>query len=677
MQVNEFHDSSKWAHVSTREPASTSRKDKKRTQPPALSRKTFQPYFERQDSSRSKKPRVATVLKPSLKVDSSSGTTRLHGALRAGDYKRAVQEINRWGLLNARETDTLWTPLHCLSYCSWEEEEFFNLLEMLLKGGCSPNARSSNNKTFLDYLSGDSNLDVCNFKGIFKLLSCKGYIFYNPNYPLPSFLLDHAEASGISVEERVATIADYFSHIPHQNKQKAAEELFVKLLKSMEFREEELAEIIETLLMHFEEDFDPSQAADRDGRNLMCLTVLNRELSPAEMIKILKVLKKYPIDIHNSGRNRSLFENLMASSYSFERKKEILKKMIHARIPCSVTDDADSDKPTPFQLVETLLNYNMTCEEISEVVHMALREDWYREYLLMKLIANCFGIDQPFTFEDKEASLTGCLTNMTGFYQWLENDSKEFYETHAQSLTHAEMFLSPIKKTLSIQAVRAMGRISGNSWCKILQTTGETLSSAFAHRGLRKFTPLKRLLNDDGFFAFVPSLAAGKDARHSVGLLFKPPEILFCNKGDDLAKQSGISRHYISNTKAKVVLTKSLENRDLYGLIREHFETRIKGGKTNPFIVLQKSQDADNCPVASLSSLELGILITLLEEKLPDVDTSIVIEIARGIKSVHRQQRRKKVLEEYETFHQSPDCNIPSYLQHRDILKEKCPEYFS
>ncbi|CRX39559.1 ankyrin repeat domain-containing protein [Estrella lausannensis] len=679
MQVNQFNDFSKGFVAPSGRLNSTSKRGSKVAPYPA-GRKTLAPQFDRQEIKNPKRQRVVKALKPSLKVDPTSGTTKLHTALKEGDRAGALKEIKRWGLLNAREPATLWTPLHCLSCCAWADEEFFELMELLIKGGCSPNARCNRGNTFLDHLGGSWNLDVNNFKELFKLLSNKGFTFYNPHHELANFLLEHAETPGIPAPDRAEIIADYFSYIPKEHRQKAAEELFIKLLKSLEFAEGDAAEMLENLLERLGEDFNPSLACDKDGNNLIYFALLNWSNSPTEMVKIFTIFAKWGIDTENCGHNHSLFENLITCQYSFEKKKEILRKMMDAGITCSLTaqGDEESAMPTPIRLIETLLHYNLKCEEVSEIVKIMLHEDWFREYLLLKLIANCFSTDADYSNEEGKAPLSGCITSMTDFYRWLETESSEFYERIAHSPSQAKVLCHASAEKLSSQTVQLMEAIAEETWAKIFKITGEALGSAFTHRKLRKFKPIKNLVDANGFFAFVPSMSTGEaESRHSIGLIFKPPVVLFCNKGYDLAERSGISRHVLSNKKTKIALKKALQGDDLHRFTREFFHTRIERGKASPFIATQKNQQADNCPVASFGSMELGILITALEEELSGLDKDVAIEIARAIKRAHRQSRRRQLLEEYEAFHQNLDCGIPSYLPSIEILKTKCPEHFS
>lgn len=663
MQVNSFP------------PSLTNTTESPREQAPRVSRKRFQPHFARLDLPPKKKPFTVFILEY-LNIDPHSGTTVLHTAIKSGDYETALTLIKQHFALDVHENVTGFTPLHCLSYFPWDTEQFFDLLTALLKKGCSPNAKSYTHTTFLDCLANAWNLNASDYREIFRIISAHRYTFYLPHAEMPSFLIKHAAATNIPLEERVETLLDFFSYIPAEHKQKAADKLLFQILKSHQFEDRQLSELIELLLKKWGATFNPALSKDTEGSNLIgaYLEHGNPFSHAQEKARIFKMLAESGVDIHNCQRGATLFEAIITSPYSFQMKKELLQELLNVDLQWSISlhDSAHmpTGKPNHVVLIDYLVDTGLRGNEISELVKMFYKKKWYEEYLYLKLIANCFSSPSEWFVEDGTVSLPGALCKMTEFYRWLELEAQEFYDNAMLSKQTMEHILGQIEALLSSDAKKVLNQISLAKWCGIWNETGRLLSHAYYPNKL-PYHPLTPL-SEGRMLAFIPSLRTeNANCNHMIGLLFKPGEILFCNKGDDLTKRAGISRHAFTSEKINTIFQEALQGVRLYPFIRDHFHDRIEEetGKAPPFIAHQKPQEIGNCPVASFSSLEFGILISLLQQTLPLADPDSIVEIARSIKKVHRLQRRKRLIHEYEVFHQQENLNLPSYLPFMNNLR--------
>ncbi|CRX39560.1 ankyrin repeat domain-containing protein [Estrella lausannensis] len=641
----------------------------------ATNRKAYQPRFARLDPPL-KKLRIDAVVQQNLTRDPLSGTTALHIALKRGEYDTALAQIKQHIGVDVSEYATGFTPLHCLCYYPWNREHFFNLLSLLLKKGCASNAKSHCNSTFLDCLARSWNFKTSDYKEIFKLIAGSNHIFYHPHQELPLFLLKCAATPNTPVSERIDAILSYFSYIPVVYRQSAAEKLFFQLLSSHQYDESQLAELIEKLLEGLRGTFIPALARDSYGGNLIQAYLIfgNPFSNPKEKARIVKTLKENGVDIHNCHQGDSLFQNIIRLQWPFQMKKELLQQLLNVGISWSVSvrtyEEIPHYKPDHVMLIEYLLTCSLPGHEISDLVQIYYKNNWYREYLLLKLIANCFSSNSEWRFTYSKVSLTGALTSWIDFYHWLETESKQFYGAVTQSGDSLESLLRQVESLVNEEAKKLIQQIDPSQWNPILRETGELLSRAYC-KNFHANSPLPRHKNGE-LLALIPSLRTTKiNFNHMIGLLFKPGEILFCNKGDDLTKRAGISRHSRPQEKIDTIFQEAVRGVNLYPFIREHFPERIEdeAGKESPYVVSQKPQATGNCPVASLSSLEFGILITLIQQALPEADQNSIVEIAKNIKKVHRLERRKTLIREYELFHQQEGLGLPSYLPFMNNLR--------
>ena len=615
--------------------------------------------------SEPKKRRISIIIKTPLKLDAENGTTSLHTALQEGQYDQAVALIKKHSSLNVAENNTGWTPLHCLFCCSWDDEQFFNLLNLLLQGGCLPNAKSVNGETFLDKLAKGSHLSIDQYLNICQIISSKGYVFYDPESDVPPFLIDAAEAyQCVPIQTRIEIISNYFMFIPDDLKQQAAQNLFFKVLKSPEFHEGELAQLIEGLLSALKKYFDPAKAVNQDGDNLCFHALSNSYTEASEIAEIIYILHQYGVSTRECTSARSVFECVMAFQNSFRFKKELLLQLMKLGIKCTITQDEEADPlPENIAAIDYLLSLKIPGNEISEIMRIVTGTDWYREFLLLKLIANCFSKDIHWKVDGITIKLSGAKGTLRDFYRWLERDSLEFYESRGLSKESSANFLRSIASEVSTEAKKALYKLDETHWNELLNRAGGVLNRAFPQK--QGYSSLTTLIDIQGLHVIMPSLRTDDlKVNHMIGLLFRRSEVLFCNKGDDLTSRSGISRHSLSDEKMNTIFQEALQGTHLYTFIRNHFLERVEEetGAPAPFIADQKEQLAGNCPVASYSSLEFGLLITLLEEVMPNTNKEIVTEIAHQIKKVHRLARRKKLLEEYQTFHSEGDAYPPSQL---------------
>ncbi|CRX39561.1 hypothetical protein [Estrella lausannensis] len=612
-----------------------------------------------------KKPRYySLIIKTPLPLHPATGTTPLHIALQEMQYEDALAIMKKHSRLNVVELKTGWTPLHCLFCCAWTSEQFFSLFNSLLNGGCQPNVKTTSGKTFLDYLANSNSLSPDHYNEICKTIASKGYVFYDPKSDLPQFLLETAEAHfSVPIPTRVAIIKNYFNFIPMELKQQAAERLFRTVLQSSEFGSGEIAELTEGLLNAFGEDFNPAEALDEKEANLCFYALSNCYTGAEELARIIHILHQHGVSTKKCTSEGSVFECIIAFRNSFHFKKELIRHLMAYGIQCTITRSEDDSSPTHVAVIEYLIRHKLAGNEITEIMRLVTNQDWYREFLLMKLIANCYSVDLSWDDESGSVELSGARGSFKDFFRWLETDALEFYESKAQSSESADSFLQTIASQVSDPAQKTLRELDQTAWINLLRKAGGVLNHAFIQNS-GDYT-LTTLLEIQGLHAVVSSLKTDDPkANHMIGLLFRGAEVFFCNRGDDLTRRSGISRHVLSDEKMNTVFQQAHEGVHLYSFIREHFLERIQEvtGQNAPFIVDQKQQQASNCPVASFSSLELGLIVALLKEQMPLSDHNIVIEIARKIKKAHRSARRSKLIEEYRTFHAGDGANIPSQI---------------
>lgn len=645
------------------------------------SKKRFKPDFPTLQHTNPKKRRLIVNFKVPLALDAATGTTRLHVALQEGEYDQAIALLRKHCQLNVKEQHTGWTPLHCLFCCRWARNEFFILLDLLMKGGCSPSAKSNIGKTFLDLIAGGSDFGLNEYKEIFEKIDLKQFRFYTPGENLPSFLLETAEARHFGKDERLGIIMEYFSYILEENRQEAAEKLFLQITDSSEFADGEMEWFISNLLKSFGPSFDPCLVKDPRGRNLFYAVLNNPYLRIEEICKIAGILKDHNVNINSIGpKHPTTFEFLIEARYLFKTKIALLKGLLDVGLECTTTVDADAPSlPSHFIFIDYLLGCDLDGKKVREVMQTITGMDVYREFLLLKLIANCFSLEEKWVLEDGAVNLPGSSTRLTDFYSWIEDEALQFYTNNSESKGKTIALLRDVSKIISSDAQSAIQQISYAAWKTLLEDTGLLLSRSYYYRRTREET-IDSLLDSKGRFAFLPSLATtDANSRHVVGLFFKPPEVLFCNKGDDLSKISGVSRHSFSQKRINKIFKEAREGTQLYRFITDHFPDRFKKTKVDksPFIARQKSQTTGNCPVASFSSLELSLLITLISEAAPEAKESSVNEIARAIKTIHRKERRKKVLSEYEQFHSNEDSGMSPDFRLLGKVKELHPDYFA